>query len=188
MDLIVAATAEELGDLPVRLAGRLVGTFIAGIGLVDATAALAERLAVSRGGIRRVIFIGTAGAYPDSGLSVGDTVAVESVELLDGFTGEAYLPTPMVSSLDTAFVLPGVPSVVATSRAGISRSVPPPRDRPTVESMEAFAVVRAATLAGVAAGSLLAISNRVGPDAHEDWKRHGAEAMESLRVTLLAAL
>ena len=57
-----------------------------------------------------------------------------------------------------------------------------------VEHLEAHAFLRAAELAGVPAACVLGVSNEVGPRAHEEWKRHGAEASAAAVAVLLRFL
>ena len=55
----------------------------------------------------------------------------------------------------------------------------------TVEHLELTGVLAACAAAGVPAGAVLGVANRVGPDAHSEWKRENARV--SARVVEAAA-
>ncbi len=73
--LIVVATEAER---PRRIRAEVL---VSGVGKTAAGAATAARLA--RGGASAVVSFGAAGAYPRSGLSIGDVVVASEVAVLD---------------------------------------------------------------------------------------------------------
>ena len=91
--LVVVATEAERPAGPAGAAGVLV----CGVGKAGAAAALSERLAerLANGpAVEAVVSFGVAGAYPASGLAVGDVVVATEVAVLDeGLeTGDRFVP------------------------------------------------------------------------------------------------
>jgi nucleoside phosphorylase len=177
--LILAAWAPEL-----RALGRVRGvvTRIVGVGLVEAGVGAAR--AVAEVGARAVVLVGTAGAYPGSGLEVGAVVAARRIALACPAvaSGGAYLPAPLPSALVTSAALRraigALPADVAcplaiTRTRAIARRLADDTGA-AVETLEAFAVARAAGKLPFAA--VLGIANEVGPNAHRQWKAHAAQA------------
>jgi futalosine hydrolase len=194
MILIVSAVAAELDWLGTR-AG--VDTLVCGVGPVDAAARVANALAKSKYEV--VISAGVAGAMRGVA-AVGDGVVVgEEIMELDLETGgRLALPpgnlladrVPSDSQLIDAVTTLGFPllrgvtvSRVTATDATASRL----RERGAeIESMEGFAVLRAAQLAGVPAIELRGISNIVGDRASSEWNFEAG--MLGLRTILNATL
>jgi futalosine hydrolase len=195
--LLVVATGAEAP----RASGYEV--LVCGVGKIGAAAATAARLA--KGGVGGVIAFGAAGAYPESGLQIGDVVVATEVAVLDeGLeTGEAFVP----------FARPGMPlpaaewtrcepllgSASAHPRfrvawgriatvsvcAGTSRLA---RERAAsgalAEAMEGAAVAWAASLFSVPFAELRGISNLCGPRRGAPFDlgaavRHAAELLHA---------
>lgn len=177
--LVVGAYAPELAGLPPAVATRAVG-----IGLVAASAG-SER-AILELAPERIVFIGTAGALPGSGLAIGALVTVARARL--AVRAEEYLPAPMAASVAadeslTAAVAEQLAArqVMALCPLGITQSdVAAAHLAPAgeIEHLEVFAVLAAAARAGVPATAILAIANRVGSQAAVEWRtyREAAEA------------
>ena len=157
--LVLAAWEPEIAPLR-RLARavapeRLVlGTV--GVGAVDAAVGAAAAIAAARPD--RVIFVGTAGAYPRGRATAAiGTVAVASELCLvstAALRGDGYLPEPLAT-----------------------RAAPAASLGAALENLEAFSVARAAAAAGVdAVAAVLGIANRVGPRGHQEWRAHHAAA------------
>ena len=161
--LIVAATEPEL-------CGR--AGLVCGVGPVEAAATTARALAVSRPDA--VLHVGIAGAHRASGLEprqlvLGSRAVYEDLRLTSGLAPRDVTPDEALlraaqGALPEAAVLP----IATTARVGGGTECP-------VEAMEGFAVLRAATLAGVPAVELRAISNLV-EDARADWRIEDALA------------
>lgn len=186
--LIVSAFEPEITPLR-RLVRGLRGIVLepVGIGAIDAAVGAARAIARTRPA--RVIFVGTAGIYgreKEARRAIG--TAVVAGELLCMSTaalkGEAYLPGPMVVQVPTSRSLQ---TALASGRAEQSRDVACPlaitrsaalgrriaeATGATLENLEAFAVARAATAAGVPFAAVLGVANRVGPTGHDEWQRH----------------
>lgn len=209
--ILCAAVEEELapllGDLrregdgwQGRLEGVEVRAFAIGVGPVDAALGAASGLAASRAD--GAILLGSCGAFVGSGIEIGRAVVVERSILTssDAASGFAYVPAPAaIPSLadgglvETLRRRTGLPAVACATVAAITSGEAHARALAAasacqVEHMEAHAFLRAAERAGVPAACLLGVANEVGPDGHEQWKRHGAEAsaaaIEALRAFL----
>lgn len=202
--LVLSAFAPELADLARLLAGadtpRAVRARVvcrpAGIGLPDA--AVGATRALSDVGPTEVLFIGTGGSY-GAAPAIGSVAVARGVSLASAARarGQGYLPGPLV-----AHCVPNTEmrrrllqaAVRAHSRAEAAHLATPlaittapalgrAHARTTgaaVENLEAFAVARAADAAGVPFGAVVGISNRVGPRAHEQWRRHQDAAMRAV--------
>jgi futalosine hydrolase len=199
MLLIVCALDAELRGFPPRSG---LEVFCCGVGPVEAAAGVARVLATGR--YSMVLNAGIAGAFRGSA-SVGDAVLVESEALADfGLEGGGEFTLP-----DGASLAAHVPADAALLER--CASAPYPRVRgltvaqvtttdataarlqlaysPGVESMEGFAVLRAAQLAGVPALELRGISNFVGARSKAAWDfRAGARATVAALETLLPLL
>lgn len=192
--LVCAAVEEELAALLPRLersgavwSGSIDGVEIraaaVGIGPVEAALGTASLLAERPDA---ALLVGTCGAYPGAGLSVGATVVVETSLLTasDAAAGLSYLPDACggPARAHPALVAAlGAPAAVAVTAVAITRDAARARllasaTGAAVEHMEAFGFLRAAERAAVPAACLLGIANEVGPRAHEEWKARGATA------------
>jgi futalosine hydrolase len=189
--LIVSAFEPEIAPLRRLVSGkRGIVLEPVGIGAVDAAVGAAG--AIARARPARVIFVGTAGIYgPAKGARAAIGAAVVAAEIVCVSTSalkrEAYLPAPMVMRVATS---PGLRSALSDGRAGravvacplaITRSAALGRRiaeaaGAALENLEAFAVARAASAAGIPFAAVLGLANRVGPQGHEEWRRHHRSA------------
>jgi len=196
--LVLAAWEPEIAPLR-RLAraidpARLVlGTV--GVGAVDAAIGAAAAIAAARPA--RVIFIGTAGAYPRGRATapIGIAAIAGEISLVStaALRGDGYLPEPLVTRAPTSGPLPAqlaacgparrpVPILDVACPIAITRSATLGRhlahaSGAALENLEAFAVARAAGAAGIDdLAAVLGISNRVGPRGHQEWRAHHAAA------------
>jgi nucleoside phosphorylase len=196
--LVLAAWEPEIAPLrrlaraidPAQLA---LGT--AGVGAVDAAIGAAAAIAASRP--TRVIFVGTAGAYPRGRATAAlGTVAIAgelSLVSTAALRGDGYLPEPLATRAPTAGPLgaalaacgPGrqaIPILGVACPIAVTRSATLGRhlahaSGAALENLEAFAVARAAAAAGVEdVAAVLGIANRVGPRGHQEWRAHHAAA------------
>jgi futalosine hydrolase len=194
MILLVCAVVQELDWLGPR-AG--VETLVGGIGPVDAAARVARALHAQK--YDMVINAGIAGAFPGVA-HVGDGVVVgeELYEIQQENGAPLTLPpgnliadrVPADSQLIEAITALGFPlvrgitvSAVTATEATATRL----RGRGAeIESMEGFAVLRAAQLAGVPAIEVRGISNIVGERAKSEWNFDAG--LSGLRRVLNATL
>lgn len=184
MILVVAAVAEELGELP----GRTVG-----IGPVVAAASAGRILAELRP--QGVVLIGTAGRYP-GGPALGQACVARRVGLADGAAtmGLGYVPRPPapvpcdLRLLDRLGSLPQVDVLTAgavTTDPLLTRRM---ADGWQVEHLEAFGVAVACAAVDVPFVAILGIANDVGPSAHVQWLTHRNAAQDAARAAAAAML
>lgn len=194
MILLVCAVPGELDWINAR-AG--VEVLVAGVGPVDAAARVARTLAQKRYDV--VINAGVAGALPGVA-SVGDGVVVgeELMELNLETGGAIALPggatvadrVPADAQLVDAIMALGFPLVrgMTVTRVTATQSTAQRlRERGAeIESMEGFAVLRAAQLAGVPAIEIRGVSNLVGDRDTSGWDLEAG--IRGLRRVLNATL
>jgi futalosine hydrolase len=199
MMLLVCAVAKELAFWTPR---SDVEVLVTGVGPVESGLAVARRLA--RGDVTLVVNAGVAGGfrghaavgdhvvvarerYADLGLEGGGTIALpDGVRLID----EAFGDPDLVARLSAAGMSRGdgvTSGAVTTTDARAQRFAE--TFAPSVESMEGFAVLRAAALAAVPAIEVRGISNLVGDRAASGWDlRAGIRATERALLTLFTTL
>jgi futalosine hydrolase len=198
--LVVCALLPELRDLRAR-AG--VEVFACGVGPVEAAAETARKLA--RGTYDAVVNAGIAGAFRGRA-RIGDAFTIVEERLADlGLEGGATLTLPGGATLverasaDAALLeriapsrLPpakGVTVAQVTTTDSTARRLHDRYDA-DVESMEGFAILRAAALASVPALEVRGISNFVGDRADAEWNfaagaRAAAAALDAVLERLL---
>jgi len=189
--LVCFATELEGGLLRARLGGvDGVSLLCTGVGLVSA--AHAVTLAVVAGRPDAIVVCGVGGAYPDSGLDIGDVVAADfecygdlGAETPTGFLDMKALgfpvipgPTPIYNDLPLQ-VFPVerrvkcVTVATCTGTDAVARAIEA-RTRGAVENMEGAAVVHVAHLPGVPVGEVRGVSNRVTNRDPSAWKLQDA--------------
>lgn len=172
--LLVAATDREL-------CGQR--GLVCGVGPVEAAAATARALALrpvgavlhvgiagARGLAPGTLVVGTEAVYVD--LSA-DWPVVEWAEADPGLLAAARAALPAAASQ---------PIHTSATVGGASNSL---LQGSLVEAMEGFGVLRAATLAGVPAVEVRAVSNEIGEDDRSRWDVDGALAVLERSVPLL---
>jgi futalosine hydrolase len=165
--LLVAATERELD-------GR--DGLVCGIGPVEAAAATARALTL--GSYAAILHVGVAGGRGlDPGSLVIGAAAVycdlaASITVVDRLDADPRLVAAAREALPDARVLP----------IGTSASVGSIGSELRVEAMEGFGVLRAASLAGVPAVEVRAISNEIGEPDRARWQI--ARAIETLSVAV----
>lgn len=196
MILLAVAVGAELGTWH---APEQVEVLVTGIGPVEASSAVAAALA--RREYRLVVNAGLAGAF-DAAAAIGDGVVVAEDAMELALESGSPLALPQgVNVVETArsqralverlraqgfSALRGITvSRVTASEATAQRLA---RDRGAqVESMEGFAVLRAAELANVAAIELRGISNRCGAREVSCWDfAAGARGLHRILNALFA--
>lgn len=195
--LVLSAWEPEIAPLR-RLARGVAADRLAlatvGVGAVDAALGAAAAIAAARPS--RVIFVGTAGAFPRGRATTAiGTVAIAGELWLAStaaLRGDGYLPDPVVKRVPTSAALAAalaeaappkkpVPRLGVACPIAITRSATLGRQLAhatgaALENLEAFAVARAAAAAGIEAAAVLGIANRVGPRGHQEWRAHHAAA------------
>jgi purine-nucleoside phosphorylase len=195
--LVLSAWDPEVAPLR-RLLGaqRPHGVAIAAVGVGAVDAAVGAARAIARAAPRRIVFVGTAGAYAAAGAAapIGAAIVAGRLHLVStaALRGDGYTPAPLVSDaapdrglsaalrgtrprlpvLDVA--CPGAITRAAALANRIARA-----SGAELENLEVFAVARAAAAAGVAFAAVLGVSNAVGPRAHAQWRAHHLAASEA---------
>jgi futalosine hydrolase len=198
---VVCAVAREVAALRQRAAVDVVAV---GVGPVEA--ALGTARALDSGNYGAVINAGIAGGFPDR-CTVGDVVVCaredyadlgledgsafplpDGVELVRTVEADRSLVQPFLDGRIPIILGRGVTSATVTStdeRALVLAR----RFRADVESMEGFAVLHAAQVAGVPAIEIRGVSNIVGSRANNGWNfAAGAEAAVATTDALIDVL
>lgn len=200
--LICVATPLEGDGLPREIAGRTVVVVETGVGPVNAAFALTRALAHVRP--RAIVSCGVGGAYPGSGLDLGEVVCADSetygdlgAESPEGFLdmkalGFAVVPgdRPLFNRLplDVFPLNHRAPFVTCATCTGTDKTAAllVRRTGGAVESMEGAAIVHVARLAGIPVGEVRGISNHVARRDRAKWKLH--EAAAAARAAVVAAI
>ena len=194
MILVVCAVAKELDWLGPRAGAEVL---IGGVGPVDAASRVARALTQKRYDV--VISAGIAGAFRGVA-NVGDGVVVgeeiidlnletgERIVLPDGAVIADRVPSDsqLIEAL-TALGFPQVRGITVTQVTSTDATADRLRKRGAeIETMEGFAVLRAAQLAGVPAIGIRGISNIVGDRDKSEWSFEAG--LSGLRRALNAML
>lgn len=181
--LVVAAVAEELGELP----GKTVG-----IGPVVAAASMARILAQTTP--QAVLLIGTAGRYA-GGPAIGQPCVARRVGLADGAAamGLGYVPRPPSPLLGDARLLARctLPQADVLTTGAVSTDpllAGRLSDGWQVEHLEVFGVAWACAAANVPFLAILGIANDVGPQAHAQWLTNRVAAQDAARAAAMTLL
>ena len=185
MARFLACTATEFEGHILVEAG--VSVLVTGIGPVTAAIALARHLAGDP--VEQIVVCGVGGAYPESGLKVGDVACAESetfgdlgAETPDGFLEICELGIPGVDRDASTFALDLFPVArrarfvtCSTCTGTDSRALSlRERTRGDVESMEGAALVQVARAFDIAIGEVRGISNPVGNRDRAAWRLESA--------------
>ncbi len=183
MITFLAAVSQELGPLP----GKPVG-----VGPLRAAASAARQFALQSP--KAVVLVGTAGAYA-GGPEIGSVIASGDLGWAHGVDalGAGYVPVPpniipSHADLQVLFNLPvsDVLTIGAITTDPALQQIHAARW--AVEHMEAYGVALAAADAGVPFCAVLGITNRVGPQSHEQWKANRALMEQAVQATVASAL
>jgi nucleoside phosphorylase len=196
--LVLSAWEPEIA--PLRRLARAVDPerlVFATVGVGPVEAAVGAWTAIAATHPARVIFVGTAGAYPRgrTTAAIGTVAIAGELQLVStaALRGDGYLPEPIVtraatsSTLSAALAACGaarkpIPRLGVACPLAITRSATLGRQiahasGAALENLEVFAVARAAAAAGIdAVAAVLGIANRVGPRGHQEWRAHHAAA------------
>ncbi|MBX3206129.1 MAG: hypothetical protein KF764_13750 [Labilithrix sp.] len=177
-----------------------------GIGLVDAASGLTRRIVARAPSL--VVFVGTCGASPSSGLAIGDVVAGARVSLIEPAVVEGRAAMPFASEaveLDEAMVealvaagarVATIASTLAVTTDDALAAALAPHGQ--VEHLEAYGVARACQLergrdgaadeARVRAAIVLGVANVVGARGREEWRANHVAASARAAEVAWAAL
>ncbi len=188
VDLLICAATDMECDVLRERFGSDTAMAIVRTGVGPVNAAHAVTLFLARTGARAVVVCGVGGAYPGSGLTVGEVVCAETECYGDlgattpaGFLDMKALgfaiaekPAPLFNEIPMQ-IFPSerkVPFVTVTSCTGTdshARALEA-RTRGAVESMEGAAVAHVAYLHGIPVGEVRGISNIVTDRDTRTWR------------------
>ncbi len=185
--LVVAAFAPELagfeGLLGAAMQREVLGLAVVaepvGVGLVASASGTASNL--ERFGPRAVVLVGTCGAYPGSGLSIGDLVVAGASLLVEPAVheGRAALPAAMNARLDSHPVILEALAILGARAVDVGTTLAVTTDDDlaealgkvaAVEHLEAFAVATACAAKGVPFSAVLGVANSVGSSGRAEWR------------------
>ena len=169
--LLIAATERELD-------GR--DGLVCGIGPVEAAVATARALALRPAAALLHIGVAGARALVPGTLVIGGEAVYSDLAAAIALVDRAPADTRLLAAAQA--VLPAAPTLpIGTSAAvgSVGRDV-------AVEAMEGFGVLRAASLAGVPAIEIRAVSNEIGEQDRSRWQI--AEAIDELSAVTPALL
>ncbi len=184
--LLLAAFPPELAGLDAAPPpGWIAAT--TGVGAVAAAVETARLLSAHRP--ERVLFVGTCGAY-DERLRVGDVLAAAGAlaTSVEEALGRAYRPDVERVRWAATWALPFPAHAVAVPPA-ITRTAEGARALAgfaAAEHLELTGVFAACHAAGVPVAAALGVANRVGPDAHAEWRAEHARVSRAVIDALLA--
>jgi futalosine hydrolase len=205
--LIVAAFHPELAPLRpalgdgmrARIEGHEVVARVVGIGLPMAGVGTAMQLAELQP--RLVVLVGTCGAYPGSGLRIGEVVAAARIRLVDAAVveGRAQFPEPMSTLAEShgptmdALVRAGARAADAATTLAITvdDATAERLARATgaqAEHLEAYGVLTACAARGVPCAVALGVANVVGSRARDEWRAHHRQAAAAAVDVVLRTL
>jgi nucleoside phosphorylase len=173
----VSAIAEELSDLPGHVLG--IGPYVSAV----RTAQL-----VARDPPAAIVWVGTAGRYP-GGPPVGSVILGGRLGLGDGAAraGLGYVPgalPPIEAGED--WLGTGLPRASVLTLPAITSNLQLARqfaqDGWQAETMETFLVAWVCAEARVPFAALLGLTNDVGPNAHEEWRKNRDDVQAEVRA------
>lgn len=189
----VLSTSLLLAAFPPEFAGLDAqpprGWTLACTGVGALAAAVATTRMIAEVQPERVLFVGTCGAYDDR-LALGDLISASEavVVFLDELEGRAYRPDIERTRWEATWALPFPACTVAVPPA-ITRTLEGARRLASLaaaEHLELSGVFAACHAADVPVAGALAIVNRVGPSAHEEWLANHEAGSEKLIEALQA--
>jgi futalosine hydrolase len=202
VDLLVCIATELEGALLREHLSGHEGVRIVRMGVGAVNAAHAVTLALTQEQPEAIVVCGVGGAYPGSGLAVGDVACAEREVYGDlgasgpeGFLDMKALGFPTVESSTVLYnelpmqIFPTSRRVTfvtmntCTGTDAVARAVEA-RTGGAVESMEGAAVAHVAHLQGVPVGEVRGISNMVGDRDRNSWRLQ--EASIAAQEALLA--
>lgn len=155
--------------------------FVETVGVGPVEAAVGTLRAIVKHLPSEIIFAGTCGAYPGSNIAVGEIVTVREVRLTSGdvLAGAARIPKIQPEGcLPLRWTRGRIRDVEALCTIGITEDEELARRlgaHGEVENLELFSICRAA--APMPVRSILGVTNVVGANGGEEWKKNYREVM-----------
>jgi futalosine hydrolase len=191
--LVVAAFAPELegmqsilgSGMQAEVGGVLVFARPVGIGLVAAASGTATRLEAHAP--HAVVLVGTCGAYPGSGLAIGDIAVARTIALIEPsvLEGRAAFPDPMSARVDPHAAMTAAIATAGAALVDLSTTLAVTTDdalaaslarRGAAEHLEAFAVATACAAKNIPFAAVLGVANAVGSRGRSQWRENHASA------------
>jgi nucleoside phosphorylase len=164
--------------------------FLVGIGAIEAGIRLSEKLAREK--YDKIIFLGTAGAYKNSDLVIGDLISANSTIFVSGthLLGKAYFPELFKKEIQiesTYFDFPQkkVATVMEITKNDELAEKISLEYSLEVEHMEIFSLARVCERKNIEFSAYLGIANFVGKDSHKEWLENNEKVAENLQKYLL---
>jgi nucleoside phosphorylase len=163
-----------------------------GIGFLEAAIHLSE-IVLQDSSIKQVVFVGTCGAYQNSGLKNFDIVQTHDHCLVGSasYLNAAYFPEAMIQQIRSkpaiSCVLPSVKSatVLEITKSNELAANIAIKTQASVEQMELFGLARFAQRHSLPFTSFLIVTNLVGRNSHEEWQKNHLEAERCLQNYIL---
>jgi nucleoside phosphorylase len=166
-----------------------VNTLETGVGLVDSTISLTEKVVKHKPKI--IIQVGSCGNL--SGCEVGSIIRSKSFRLFE--TGlkdkKVHIPDRMNIELSPTFQDHPwknlKPAIVITS-LGVSLFKHEEFDEPSVETMESFGLAKVANIFSIPFISILGVTNHVGPEGSTEWRKNWNEISHKVQSLVLESI
>ena len=191
MPELSTSTSLLLAAFPPELAGLDLnpppGWRVACVGVGALAAAVATTRLIAEFQPKRVLFVGTCGAL-DSRLKIGDFIsASEAIATsLDEREGRTYRPEIERTRWTSTWTLPFPahqvvvpPGITKTAEGALAFS-----QLAAAEHLELTGVFAACHAANIPVAAVLAVANRVGPNAHGEWLANHAHLSQTLIASL----
>ncbi len=167
---------------PAIAAGVPTGWSTACVGIGPVSSAIGTAELVAQESPSALTFLGTCGAYPGSGLAIGDIVSISSVSISSGdlHANRARLPDLEQKSRENLLVHDGLPVARAVCTLGVTEDDSLAMDLSElgeVEHLELFSICSASPLPVAA---LLVVSNYVGANGGKEWRANLQGVMSQL--------
>lgn len=140
----------------------------------------------------KVIFVGTCGSY-NSKPEIGELLIVSQVisTSLDIINGKSYKPDIEKKNWSSSLNI-NIPQInnrlIAATTPGITNTYDGAKtlsSLASVENLELAGVFEACHLKKIACSAILAVSNKVGPNAHIEWKQYNKLVSKKLISVLI---
>lgn len=182
--LLFSSDLERSAAFPEGIPEGLL-TDISGVGFVDA--GIGTLRAITLHEPDEILYFGTCGAYPGSGLEIGDMIAGGSVRIGSGDTLSQHMRIPglMPSEVECDPTLTKEITDLEIRNVVCTLGITEHDELATtlsslgeVENLELFSVVRAAGQLPVA--GILGVTNRVGATGGKEWRENFQHILQKL--------
>ncbi|MEY3370702.1 MAG: hypothetical protein RLZZ361_1372 [Cyanobacteriota bacterium] len=190
MLLVCSAWKEEIKDLNPSLTNKNTLIQPLGIGFLDGGIEL-SRLLTSNPQIKKIIFLGTAGSYKTN-LDIGEILSIKSTSLLNLGSRLDLSYSPIKNnfiSADETFHGFKTAHCLVSMEISKQENLIFSDEKYLLENMELFGIARTAEIFRISWSALLAVTNYVGANSHQEWvlnhKHCSSKLCEVINTTLL---